>query len=472
MQDIKIIPVFALSVDLTMMFNMLSPSVSAKIAQAAGLSQSLRVDPWKVREEACAKKVAERLVRISHLPTHVALRAAVCSSTALSLLDYAPSTVKKPLQGLRAYVRRAISMKHGAPEIIYNLPTTSMLDPIDRNFLSLLTLWTLAWNDPMFSAHVTVENLKESPGRLGCVIRECKSRGIQLQPDTIVFGHHDNAPSFRLWRGWQAIRKHVIRSLKDMAFRNLQTRRPDKFAADFACGWKQMKKYWASLPSYEAATLMSIWSGSVMTASHRHTMDPTISPLCPCGQGEQTLHHLMWLCPLQNLNRPLDLNWWADLPNASSCFLILPHNQTLAFYRDWKRACKWALVVVSRRQGRDGESQEVDVPHQLNERDTTWNGHCPIVRSDLGYIWCAKCYVTRKMRDRQYLFLRPCKRHDQIPTPEGHYTTSGMHLVRIQLTQWKLSSWRPKKICMLCGGEQWATAEFRRPCQNARASHA
>ena len=425
--------------------------------------------PSTVKEEERVLKVKERCVRISHLPVHACMRASVLSSTALSLLDYMSLTVKKPLQGLRSYVRKALSMRHGAPEIVYNMPTTSMLDPLDRNFLSMLRLWVLASNDPTFCHFINPQTLKGSQGRLGCVIAECKNRGIILQQDSIIFGAQPDATVLHSRSGWQSIRKLVIRSLKDLAFRNLQDRRPDKFAADFSCGWNHMRKFWKSLPSYEAATIMSIWSGSVMTASHRHTMDPTFSPLCACRQENQTLDHLMWRCPLHSRNRPMDLAWWAQLPKASSVSLVFPRHETMAFYRDWKRVCKWALVVVSRRfSGEEVGEESLDLPAEATS--DMHNGHTPIVREDIGYVWCSKCFVTRKMRDRQFLFLKPCVMKDEIPTPEGHYMRRDSHLVRVILHPWKLHSWRPRMTCVWCRREHWATACFRKTCEGAEST--
>ena len=121
--------------------------------------------PDRGKEGARIQRVTERLVRVSHLPTHPSLRASVSSSTALSLLDYIPMVVKKPLQGLRVFVRKALALKHGAPEVVFNLPTSSMLDPLDRNFVSMLRLWILAWNDDTFSPFISVQNLKDVPYR-------------------------------------------------------------------------------------------------------------------------------------------------------------------------------------------------------------------------------------------------------------------------------------------------------------------
>ena len=74
-----------------------------------------------------------------------------------------------------------------------------------------------------------------------------------------------------------------------------------------------------------------IWSGAVMTATHRHARNPDQSPICRCGEAEETLEHIMWVCPLHARDRPQQLMWWMTLPPAISMSLILPRSEGRAF---------------------------------------------------------------------------------------------------------------------------------------------
>ena len=175
------------------------------------------------KEESRLVKVRERLLRISHLPAHVTLKALVTSSTALSILDYLATPQKKHMHCLRKMVRKAIAIQHGAPEIVCNMPCTSMLDPMDRGFLTLLRLLVHAYNMPQFQDYLVSARFTSDKGRLAVVFREAASRGIRIEGGAITFGHYPNAPCFRLWAGWGALRKKFVGALKDLAFRNLQS---------------------------------------------------------------------------------------------------------------------------------------------------------------------------------------------------------------------------------------------------------
>ena len=409
-------------------------------------------------------KVRERLLRVQHLPAHPSIRAMVTSSTALSPLDYLSLPNKKPLHSLRMQVRAAIGVKHGAPEIAFNLPTSAMLDPVDRGFISLLRVWIHAYNIPTYRQVLESGVFAASQGRLSALLKECAQRGVAIEGDTIRFGSHDSAPSYRLWAGWQAIRKHVVTSLKDLQFRALQERRPNKFAGHIRCAWKTMRREYARRSAYEAGVLMRIWTGSVMNAAHRHTITPEESPMCRCGFGEETLLHMMWDCPIHVAHRPDSLSWWASLPPACAMSLILPLDESRAFIADWRKVCSWAIMCVSKRSVDPVPDSPLPSDHSLEALPSEQNGHLVIQRKDLGYVWCARCHIARRARDAQFLTLKPCKRAHECPVPEGHYRIQEKHIVRIEMHTWKLHSWRPKACCVICGAAQWATATFKRPC--------
>ena len=128
-----------------------------------------------------------------------------------------------------------------------------------------------------------------------------------------------------------------------------------------------------------------------MNAAHRHTLDNMTSPMCECGEGEEDLLHMMWRCPLNVQQKPWDLQWWADQPPAQSMSLILPSHASASYIADWRRVCQWALTVLQRRHRADPDL-ECPMAHPQN-------GHWVIVRQDLGYVWCAKCFVARKAKE-------------------------------------------------------------------------
>ena len=416
------------------------------------------------KEEERISRVRERLLRVQHLPTHPYIRALVTSSTALSPLDYVSLPGKKMLHSLRSHVRAAIGGRHGAPEIIFNMPTTTLLDPVDRGMLSLLRLWIQAYNVPTYRDMLVSGAFSSPGGRFAGIRKECESRDIHIRDDTISFGSGPGAPEFRLWAGWSALRKQIVGAIKDLQFRGLQARRPGKFAGNIRCAWKTMRKEYARATAYEASILLRIWSGSIMTASHRHTISPEVSSTCRCGMAEETLNHMLWECELHREHRPDQLSWWSTLPPAMSMSLILPLDESRAFVADWRKVCKWAIhCVTTSDSSHDTLETLPNLPPAPNSCPEQ-NGHLLAVRGDLGYVWCMRCFVTRRVRDTHFLTNRPCPKALELPLPEGHYVHQRGHISRVFLETWKLHSWRPRLQCVKCGQSQWATAPYRKPC--------
>ena len=232
-----------------------------------------------------------------------------------------------------------------------------------------------------------------------------------------------------------------------------------------------MRKFMATLSSYDASVIAKIWSGSLLTRSHKHTINPSETSVCECGLANQDLTHLMWNCPLFSVGYLSNLAWWQTLCGAAANALILPRGESLAFRKDWRRACKWALVVAARAMkeykhmhGEHLEQSDSEQPYLEHEVGTIEaNGHfLPPLTTPFAY--CAKCYITRKMRDQHFIPIKPCLWSHNHPRLVGEYTVIQEHVVRIEMCAWKNGSLRPRMICQLCASEQWATASFKGPC--------
>ena len=424
------------------------------------------------KEERRADKVRERLLRICHLPAHPALRSSVVSSTALSLIDYLSPPNKQVMHSLRPMVRKAIGHMYGAPEIVFNATVSSLLDPVDRGFLTLLRLWVVAAADPGLVGLLESPLLRSSPGRFGALLKECTFRGISLDTDTIRF---ESGPEFRVWAGWTSIRKGIVLAIKDSTFAKLQLRRPGKFAGPFLPNWKAMRRLYASLSPKDAVVLLRVWAGAAMTASHRHTIDSQESALCSECQCEETVAHLMWHCPLHEQGRPLSLAWWHTLPPAASQSLLCPREESASFLVEWRRVCLWGVKVLTRRRAEfaqpENEGEQVEDPEPSFDSplhpDITvkeGNGHLLVHLPARGYAFCARCFIARKARDAHFVLVKPCANSSALPLLEGDYCVRANHVVRMIMAKWKTSSLRPKLVCVKCGREQWATAQFKSGC--------
>ena len=241
------------------------PMAKALVALGSTWQLDSKKTPTFGKETQRIDVCKERLRRVSFLPAHPAIRAAVAASTCLSLLDFLAPPTKKPFHNLRQSVMKVGSLLHGAPEMVFNIPTSGLLDPLERSMLSLLRLWAGVAIHPTCAQVLSPPNLHKSKGRLGLILRECRQRGWELTPTKLVIRAENYSKGFLFRNSWKAMRAEVICAIKDLALRKLQARRPDKFDGAIACHWTHMWNFYAALPSYEATTMMRIWSGAIMT---------------------------------------------------------------------------------------------------------------------------------------------------------------------------------------------------------------
>ena len=218
---------------------------------------------------------------------------------------------------------------------------------------------------------------------------------------------------------------------------------------------------------------MRVWAGAAPRASHSHAIDSQDSALCQQCGVEETVDHFLWHCPIHEQARLVSLIWWTTLPPAASQTVIYPRDESASFVGDWKRVCRWAITVLSRRRGQYGpegefEGEDDDAqPTQSEISVKTGKGHVLVSVGGLGYSFCAKCFVARKSRDARFVFAKPCSRldlTDNVRILEGDYVKDDDHVARMRLARWKTSSIRPRLACARCHKEQWAIANFRVPC--------
>ena len=422
--------------------------------------------PSFTSDSARVKVTEERLMRVSHLPSHPTMRAKAVGVACLPKIDYLPAPSPPLYKPLRAKVRKAIGQTTGAPEVVYNIPTNAVLDPPDRVFLGLLRLWYYCSRLSHFNEFLALRNPSRSKGRLGHFLVLCKKHHCIVDAESITFQAEPGDLTLRFAQGWTSLRKNAQAHMKNIAFLNLQKRRPLSYGAPYQCDWKVHKRYFASLSAYHASTIMRIWSGVAMTKAHAFSLKLEESPECSCGLGPEDVRHILWTCPYRQRNRPMDLTWWERLPPASSMCLICPYGQSQEFVRAWKRVCAWALAAISGRTRENALIHDTPLPSAFElpiaYRDI--NDHCVAIMRDTDYAFCVKCYVARRKKDLHFLTSRRCMKREEIPLPVGHYARRDGHLVQLVVAPWKQASLRPRLECKVCGKSQWATAAFRELC--------
>ena len=425
--------------------------------------------PSYKKEVARIDRLKDRLLRAAHLPLHPCAKASLASVSALSLLDFLNPPSLQACVPLRYMVRKVVSQPFGAPEIIFNIYIKGCLDPLLRSLLAHLRLWSHVVESKEGRDVLEHPKLAKTGSRLAHVLNAFVKRGWELNSEHCIIRHGRSEREFLFRSGWNTIRRHVAQAMKDASFASLQDRRPSLYAGSLWPDWEHMRKFLSTLSAYDAAVLVKVWSGSLLTKSHRHTLNPLVSDMCDCELERQDLNHLLWFCPLYSIGHSTELKWWHTLEPACAQSLILPKHESTGFKRDWRRICKWALVVISRATKAHKDSPLVGQQDPMCEvpRDdmpaVETNGHL-VLSAEVPYSYCAKCFITRCDRDRHFIGVKRCVHEDTYPCSVGEYKVQQRHLVRIEMHTWKTGAHRPRMVCQRCAMEQWATASFRSPC--------
>ena len=60
-------------------------------------------------------------------------------------------------------------------------------------------------------------------------------------------------------------------------------------------------------------------------------------------------------------------------------------------------------------------------------------GHDVSVNPAGSYAFCKKCYVTRRIREKKWIWIKPCKRGEQIPRSLGERWMDQGHEVVLEM---------------------------------------
>ena len=121
---------------------------------------------------------------------------------------------------------------------------------------------------------------------------------------------------------------------RSTVFRRLAERRPNVFGGLQEVDSKSHRRLLQSMHPHSAMTMIRLWTGSAMTASHKHRIDPTVSNLCECGEV-QDVPQLLYACPLQS-PLPLNLEPWRSLEPVQSCGLLCPMRASVDVKKMWR----------------------------------------------------------------------------------------------------------------------------------------
>ena len=220
--------------------------------------------PAYSKEEGRRKEAVKRLIRLSHLPASLPNKLAVVSIGCMSLLTYMPTFDHKAYTDLRKYVRRAIGVQVGAPEVILYTLTERVVDPMCVWFMSMFKLWHLCANQP--DAKYLLECIHEGrrQSRFSALKRLARKLGIVLTHDRIF----SEAFELRLGRTWESLKFFLLPHFRKHMIASLALRRPMLYEGLEDVSVKRHKALLKSLNTYDASVLVRIWSGVALTLAH------------------------------------------------------------------------------------------------------------------------------------------------------------------------------------------------------------
>ena len=366
------------------------------------------------REHARLDECVKRLVRARTLPIPAPKLALILSAGCLSLIDSVNLPDPKPYMRLRPMVKEAFGLKAGAPEVVMSLFMNSTLDPQMRWLLAILRLWHHVLQRGLEKDEVD-EVIEQARGRLGIGAVTAFRWGITVSNEGFWVG-----PRWvPLREDWFVIRKVITRHLKMESARRLAERRPAIFGGLEGWNHKQHNKLLLSVSPCERMALMKLWTGSSM-CQHKRSQIYGEEATCACGAPGQSIRHLLWECacfPPPSIS----IEFRRHLPNAQSVAHLLPPMATSSKVRTWRESCMRAVRILSK-----NPSAHAAVPAPIDQR-----GHDVTVNPTGSYVFCKKCFVTRRIRDKKWIWIKRCKCEDDVPRSLGErWQSQGHEVVR------------------------------------------
>ena len=284
--------------------------------------------------------MSSKLERLKHLTCPLHVKIGAVNTGVLSMLDYSPHPSVPEVKKLRGKVKTAIGQPYGAAEIVLWVGNQMPIDPFAHWMLVAMRTWAHASRmDPTLLTKV-----KSCKSRLANLRRECKKLNIDIDVETLKFGDMNPIE----WRtSWKDIRPRCVKVIRRAHLMCLARRRPGTYEGlegnDILV--KNHAKLLSQVDAREASILIRIWAGAAMTLEHRSKIDANIDPQCPCGEGVQSVHHLVFRCRLQ---APLEvtLEPWRDLPPCNACALLCTENLNEGYRDTWKAICMRAVRIL------------------------------------------------------------------------------------------------------------------------------
>ena len=242
------------------------------------------------------------------------------------------------------------------------------------------------------------EIIEQARGRLGVGAVDAFRWGITVSHEGFMVG-----PRFVPCREqWFVLRKVLTLHLKMESARRLAERRPLLLGGLEGWNHKQHNKLLLSVSPYQRMVLMKLWTGTSM-CQHKRSQIYGEDPTCPCGAPDQSIRHLLWECPCSP-PPSISIEYRRHLPCSQSVAHLLPPFATPDEVRAWKESCMRAVSILSR-----NPMARVMVPSLIEQK-----GHDVSVNPAGSYAFCKKCFVTRRIRDKNGSGSSPAREKNRL----------------------------------------------------------
>ena len=208
---------------------------------------------------------------------------------------------------------------------------------------------------------------------------------------------------------WYLARKILMAHIKKEDLCSLARRRPNSFGGLSTCNDRMHKKLLKESSPWDQCLLMKLWTGAVLTREKSARMRE-VEPSCSCGCPEQTLFHVLWECP-DSPPVPDELEARKILPPSLSLAHVLPQGATKAEVLTWKTSCRRAIGIIKMLPLKKHDEPGA----QRQGRATDTKGHVITLMADSMYAFCARCYISRRVRDMKWIWLKPCMAEEEVP---------------------------------------------------------
>ena len=322
--------------------------------------------PGYAKERMRFQNAKDRLARMAHLPLRHRIKGNALVAGVFSLISYVPAVDVQIVKSLRGAVRTALGQRFGAPEALFTLTHTSVLDPYFVWLICLIRLWhtMMQQRDGRELAGMLKPGRKGS--RLALLVKHCQQLGWEIDGEEVRCEHE----SIAMRRQWSDFKKAITRNYRLLQWKLLSERRT-LYHGLSQVNVKQHQKLLDSLSQYDTCVIIRVWTGAAMTLEMKSKFQD-VSPQCPCGEGPQSVEHLMYHCPLHPCE-DLGVLALSRQPPAYANALLCRIEWDARELTVWRRACKRVISLLQMPTVNVPQERPFEPKMHVIELEQAWN---------------------------------------------------------------------------------------------------